>query len=339
VLSPVLLVAAVGLLRLARRYRSEAVVAGSVTAIFVVSNCGYFDPYGGSPGPRFLVVGLPFLALGLGPAFARAPRITLVAAAISVIPTSVLTLTWSNTYLPGSNTGPGGGIWGELVGLPEELGSSPVVENLSPSVLSALGLGRTSDAAVIAVCTAAAFVIAALQMPWSRIRERRRDSPQRLRLSRPAVPVGAAAISLVVSANVLAAMGYPYGQNPGPQLVVLQTSISAPSTDSYLGGDVNFKVSIVDRGTVGAGDLFATIDLPPGMRLVGPPALTRGSGCTGSKTLICNLGFLEPFGAQTATVVFGVQITQAAAQKLTAWSRAQGDPRSNTASFDVSVGN
>jgi hypothetical protein len=331
-------VAAVGLVRLAREYCFEAIVAGSVSAIFLLSNCGYFDPYGGSPGPRFLVAGLPFLALGLGPAFAWAPRVTLVAATLSVIPTSVLTLTWSNAYVPGSNTGPSGGIWGELVRLPEELSSSPIAENLSPSVLSALGLGRTWDAVVIAVWTAAAFVIAALGMPWSRIRERRRDSPQQLRLSWPAVVAGAAAVWLVVSANVLAATGYPYGQNPGPQLVALHTSITTPSSDSYLGGDVNFNVSVIDRGTIGAGDLVATINLSPGMRLVGPPALTRGSGCTGSTTLVCNLGFLRPRGAQMAIVVFGVQITQAVDQRLTAWARAQGNPRSNTASFDVSVG-
>ena len=43
---------------------------------------GYFLPYGGvSPGPRFLVPAIPFLAVGLGPAFARLPVLTTLLAA------------------------------------------------------------------------------------------------------------------------------------------------------------------------------------------------------------------------------------------------------------------
>ena len=74
------------------------------------------------------------------------------------------------------------------------------------------------------------------------------------------------------------------------------------------------------------------------MRSAGPPALTRGSGCAGRFTIECSLGFLRPRGAQEANVAFGVQITQPADQKVTAWARAQGSPRSNTASYDVSIG-
>ena len=73
VASPVLVLAAFGLVWLGRTHRAEAVVAATVTTIFVLINCGYFDPYGGgSPGPRFLVAALPFLALGLGPAYSSA---------------------------------------------------------------------------------------------------------------------------------------------------------------------------------------------------------------------------------------------------------------------------
>ena len=44
---------------------------------FAASAAGYFDPYGGtSPGPRFFVPALQFLALGLAPAYARWPRLT-----------------------------------------------------------------------------------------------------------------------------------------------------------------------------------------------------------------------------------------------------------------------
>ena len=38
-------------------------VAAGMTVAFVLSDAGYFLPYGGnSPGPRFLVPALPFLA-------------------------------------------------------------------------------------------------------------------------------------------------------------------------------------------------------------------------------------------------------------------------------------
>ena len=49
-----------------------------MSAGYILANCGYFQPYGGdSPGPRFLAVALPFLALGLANAFAWRPRATL----------------------------------------------------------------------------------------------------------------------------------------------------------------------------------------------------------------------------------------------------------------------
>ena len=59
-------------------------VCVAVIAIFLLLNSGYFLPYGGSPGPRFLLPALPFLALGLGPAFARAPRLTAALASVSI---------------------------------------------------------------------------------------------------------------------------------------------------------------------------------------------------------------------------------------------------------------
>src|SRR5205823_1927616 len=44
------------------------------------------SPYGGiSPGPRFFVPALPFLALGIAPAFARRPRTTSAVAVASAL--------------------------------------------------------------------------------------------------------------------------------------------------------------------------------------------------------------------------------------------------------------
>ena len=49
--------------------RAEALACAAATLVFALLSVGYFDPYGGeSPGPRFLVPALPFLALGLADA-------------------------------------------------------------------------------------------------------------------------------------------------------------------------------------------------------------------------------------------------------------------------------
>ncbi len=72
VVSPIVVACVYGLFLLGRRYRAEAILCGAVAIVFFLVDSGYFAPYGGlSPGPRFLVPSLPFLALGLGPAFAR----------------------------------------------------------------------------------------------------------------------------------------------------------------------------------------------------------------------------------------------------------------------------
>ena len=96
VFSPVLLAAAVGLWLLYRRGdRSEALVAAAVTFAFVLLAAGYFLPYGGgSPGPRFLVPALPFLALGLPLALDRFPRPTVALAFASAALMSVDAMTW-----------------------------------------------------------------------------------------------------------------------------------------------------------------------------------------------------------------------------------------------------
>jgi len=60
---------------------------GRIAAVslgYLVYNAGYWLPMGGgSPGPRFLIPILPFLAIGLGPAWRRWPAVTLALAAIS----------------------------------------------------------------------------------------------------------------------------------------------------------------------------------------------------------------------------------------------------------------
>ncbi len=95
VLTPVVLAGAVGLIFLYRRgHRLEALVAGAVSVLYLLWNAGYETPFGGnSPGPRFLVVTLPFLALGLAAAYRVFPLTTLALAIGSGVEMVVLTLT------------------------------------------------------------------------------------------------------------------------------------------------------------------------------------------------------------------------------------------------------
>jgi hypothetical protein len=141
---------------LAKRYRLETIVCGTVVVLFVALNCGYFLPYGGvSPGPRFLIPALPFLAVGLASAFAAVRRMTLALTIVSVVPMVAVALTWGSTgSVPGT-------IWGALVRLPFAPGSSSLVASLSANALDWLGIGRTLAALLVAVSAASAVAIAA----------------------------------------------------------------------------------------------------------------------------------------------------------------------------------
>jgi hypothetical protein len=95
-LTPVLLMGVVGVVLMSRRgRRAEATVIGAVAALYFLYNSGYWQPLGGgTPGPRFLTPALPFLALGLAPAYRRFPALTLGLA----IPSAVTMLAASLTY-------------------------------------------------------------------------------------------------------------------------------------------------------------------------------------------------------------------------------------------------
>jgi hypothetical protein len=95
VLTPVVLAGAAGLVLIyLRGHRLEALVAGAVAVLYLVLNSGYETPFGGnSPGPRFLVVTLPFLALGLAAAYRAFPLTALGLAIGSGVEMVVLTLT------------------------------------------------------------------------------------------------------------------------------------------------------------------------------------------------------------------------------------------------------
>jgi hypothetical protein len=84
VLMPVTLAAVAGLPLLARHARREAFLVGGVAAAVLLYNAAYYLPFGGgSPGPRFLVPVLPFLALPLAAILLRWPLVVLATFAVS----------------------------------------------------------------------------------------------------------------------------------------------------------------------------------------------------------------------------------------------------------------
>ena len=112
--------AALGLVLLWRKgFRLEAALIGVLSLGYVVYNSGYVVPFGGgSPGARFLIPILPFLALGLAAAYRSWPWATLALA----LPSGLIMLgvtainpvyapgwSWTDRIVDGSFTGAGVG--------------------------------------------------------------------------------------------------------------------------------------------------------------------------------------------------------------------------------------
>ncbi len=162
VTSPVLLMALYGLWRMRMRYPLEVSAVALVAVLFALLEFGYFLPYGGiSPGPRFFVPALPFLALGLGPAFARRPRATAVLAVASIVAMTASTLTWNRVH-------PRESIWGELARIPGSWGSSRFVEGVTDNVLIHARLSLLAATLVML-----AFVAVATAVGLGELRPRR----------------------------------------------------------------------------------------------------------------------------------------------------------------------
>ena len=96
VLTPIVVMAIAGVVLMRRRgHRAEANVIGAVAIAYFIYNAGYWQPFGGgTPGPRFLVPALPFVAIGLAFAYRRMPALTLAMA----IPSALAMLVASFTY-------------------------------------------------------------------------------------------------------------------------------------------------------------------------------------------------------------------------------------------------
>ena len=121
--TPVVLAGAAGLVLLWKRgRRREAALAGFISIAFVVYNSGYATPFGGgTPGPRFLIPLIPFLALGFATAYRAWPWETIALA----VPSGVLMLgmtatdpvravTWNWVERVWDGTFAGSGVWPKL---------------------------------------------------------------------------------------------------------------------------------------------------------------------------------------------------------------------------------
>jgi hypothetical protein len=161
--SPVIVAAVAGCVLLARRYRPEAIVCLAVSGVFVLVNSGYFLPYGGrSPGPRFLVPALPFIALGLAPAFAKWFRLVAVLAGASIVAMTAITLSWTS---PSLSTYPET-IWGAIARVFSGAENSVVSHDLlTRNAFEWVGVGRTSGAALVWLAALAAYVLALTAPP------------------------------------------------------------------------------------------------------------------------------------------------------------------------------
>jgi hypothetical protein len=318
VASPILVLAAVGLYLIRREHPGEVAVCAVVTALFVVLDSGYYTPYGGvSPGPRFLVPALPFLAVGLGPAFRRAPTLSSLTAVVSVATTTAVMLVWS-ANVPMRAT-----VWGELVRVPSERSHSRYAQAITPNLLHVLGPGRAWGATFAALAGVAALATGLASIPWPQVR-----AATRSRLpSKAALGIALCLAYAIAAADVAAAFGYPYGnRTAGTAIAVadIGTSISSSPERAQVGSDVQLAVTVAYKGNDVANQLFLTIGLSPGLAVDSGFGYSIGAGCSGVSTIVCNLDYL-PAGHAT-TVYFTARATASGTQHITASVKSGGIP-------------
>jgi hypothetical protein len=179
-LAPVLAMGVVGTVLLHRRgRRAEAWTIGGLALVYLAYNSGYWLPFGGgTPGPRFLMPLIPFLALPLVLAYRRYPLTTLALA----VPSALLMLTATLTFpLIGNGDV---GFWAKLVQaanfentVATPLGAGHGWSGIAP-VLIVVGLAATLAASATqrlpsvagdarrAALAVAGWAVAAATFPW-----------------------------------------------------------------------------------------------------------------------------------------------------------------------------
>jgi hypothetical protein len=162
--TPVVVAGAMGLFLVWRKgWRREAALAGGLFAAFVLYNSGYATPFGGgTPGPRFLIPMLPFVALGFGAAYRAWPWATIGVAVPSAVimlgvtatnPIRATTWHWVDRVTDGSFTG--SGVWPKL-----PLAAFVVTSVVLSWTVTPIGRPRVRDAVAALLAFGAYLVIA-----------------------------------------------------------------------------------------------------------------------------------------------------------------------------------
>jgi hypothetical protein len=156
-LAPVLAMGVVGIVLLARRgRRAEAWTIAGLAVAYLIYNSGYWLPFGGgTPGPRFLMPVIPFLALPLALAYRRFPVTTLALA----VPSALFMLSATLTFpLIGDGFV---GFWKKLID----------ASNFEPTFVTPLGAGHgwSGIAPVLLLAAAAALLAGFASRPLARV--------------------------------------------------------------------------------------------------------------------------------------------------------------------------
>jgi hypothetical protein len=117
----------------------------------------------------------------------------------------------------------------------------------------------------------------------------------------------------------------------------LRLTLAAKSGATGIGGTDDISVTVVNAGG-GSSRVALTITLPSGLSLVGPPAYDRGSGCSGTSVVVCDLDFLP--ADLTTRVLFSVRASEGGEQRISAAISSReldANPIDNTATTTVVV--
>jgi hypothetical protein len=157
VLAPVLVMGIVGVVLLARRgRRAEAWTIAGLAAVYLIYDSGYWLPFGGgTPGPRFLMPLIPFLALPLALSWRRFPVTTFALA----VPSALFMLTAALTFpMIGDDSV---GFWKQLID----------AANFEPTFFTSLGAGHgwSGIAPVLAFAAGAVLLAALASRPLPRV--------------------------------------------------------------------------------------------------------------------------------------------------------------------------
>jgi Dolichyl-phosphate-mannose-protein mannosyltransferase/Domain of unknown function DUF11 len=96
--------------------------------------------------------------------------------------------------------------------------------------------------------------------------------------------------------------------------VDLQLAMPPPPGNTWLNGDKNLELTVTNAGGATAEGVELVVHLDPGMKLLGEPYSVRGTGCTGTHTLRCNLDFLESH--MSTPIRFSVKLTRSGQERI-----------------------